>query len=138
MLNFVVWIEQGGFLIAQAPPPKKKNVRLSVRVWTCFNFRAKADVPLEYGIRHITGISEEEFLEGVDEEFVPLACARFGEGQVTFVDDFESYSIPPSVYHWFPNFRIDHFPPNCDFLSPFSAIWSSLCTSLNCSSSPRF
>jgi hypothetical protein len=42
----------------------------------------------------------------VDEGFVPGACARFSEKQITFMNDFDSCAIPPSVHEWFPNFRI--------------------------------
>jgi hypothetical protein len=113
----------------RAYPPKK--VRFSVRVWSWFNFNAKADMPLEYSIRQITNMSEEEFEEVVDEEFVPGACARFGEGPITFVNDFDSSAIPSSVYEWFPNFKIDQFPPKSSHLSPYSIIWSSIRDSLN-------
>ena len=74
---------------------------------------------LEYSIRQITKLSGEEFQEAVDVEFVSGACARFAEGQITFVEDFDSSAIPPSVYEWFPNSKIDQLPPKSFHLSPY-------------------
>jgi hypothetical protein len=72
------------------------------RPW--FNFNAKAATPLENCIRQITNMSEDEFLEVVDESLLPTANTRFQRSSVTFLKDFTLSAIPPSVYEWFEEF----------------------------------
>jgi hypothetical protein len=103
----------------------------SVRVWAWFNFNAKAATPLENCIRQITNMSEDEFLEVVDESLLPTATTRFQRSSVTFLEDFTLSAILPSVYEWFEDYRVDQFPPKSKDLSPFSSLWCSIEWSIN-------
>ena len=108
-----------------------KPVRFSVRLWAWFNWNAKADPPLDYGIRQITDMTEKEFIEMAEEELFPAVSYRFGKRPVTVLEDFDSFAIPPEVYEWFSDLKLDQFPPKSRNLSPFLGIWRSIANTLN-------
>ncbi len=76
-------------------------------------------------------MSEEEFLEMIDKSLIPTATARFQTTPVTFLEDFYLSAIPPSVYEWFENYKVDQFPPKSRYLSLFASLWSSIAWSIN-------
>ena len=117
-------------MVSQSSSPTRPS-EFSIRVWAWFNFNGKAETPLEHCIRQITYMSEEEFLEVIDESFLPLATARFQSTPVTFLEDFDLSAIPHSAYEWFKDYKVDKFPPKSRDLSPFASLWSSIARSLN-------
>lgn len=76
-------------------------------------------------------MSDAEFQEVIDDEFIPAASARFGKRPVTFLESMQAVAIPPTVYEWFEDYRLDQWPPKSQYLSPFSSIWSSIERSIN-------
>jgi hypothetical protein len=64
-------------------------------------------------------MSEDEFLEVVDESLLPTATARFQRSSVTFLEDFYFSAM------------FDQFPPKSRDLSPFASLWCSMEWSIN-------
>lgn len=108
-----------------------RSTECSVRVWAWFNFNAKSATPLVNCIRQITNMSEDEFLEVVNESLLPQTTARFKRSSVTFLKDFYLFAIPPSVYEWFEDYKVDQFPPKSRYLSPFASLLCSIEWSIN-------
>jgi hypothetical protein len=117
-------VSKSGIVSHSVSPPKA--VKFSVSVWAWFNWDAKNCIPLEYGIRQITNMTEKEFIEMLEEELVPYVSTRFCKRPVIFMDNFETTAIHPAVYEWFEDLKIDQFPPKSRYLSPFSNIWRSI------------
>ena len=66
-----------------------------------------------------------------EEELFPALSYRFGNGSVSVLEDFESFAIPPEVYEYFNDLKVDQLPPKSKYLSPFTGIWSSILNNVN-------
>ena len=76
-------------------------------------------------------MTEKEFIKMAEEELFPALSYRFGNGSVSVLEDFESFAIPPEVYEYFNDLKVDQLPPKSKYLSPFTGIWSSILNNVN-------
>jgi hypothetical protein len=76
-------------------------------------------------------MTEKEFIKMAEEELFPALSYRFGNGSVSVLEDFDSFAIPPEVYEYFNDLKVDQLPPKSKDLSPFTGIWSSILNNVN-------
>ena len=101
------------------PSISVNKTRASVRVWAWFTSDGGGSIAL------LNHLSENQFLELVEEELIPQAVARFGTGPVRFVNDGES-RVPFETFNQFQpliSFRQLRWPAQSKHLSPFVTIW---------------
>jgi hypothetical protein len=67
-------------------------------------------------------MTEKEFIKMAEEELFPALSYRFGKGSVSVLEDFDSFAIPPEVYEYFNDLKVDQLPPKSKDLSPFTGV----------------
>ena len=101
------------------------KIRATIRVWAWFSSDGAGSIVLS------DNLSEEQFLELLDEVFVPDITALFGTGPFDFMDASVSRNrIPSSLFDTLKqmkySFKVLRWPPKSSHLSPFEKIWSNI------------
>ena len=98
----------------------------TIRVWAWFTSDGAGSIVL------LNDLSEEQFLELLDELFVPQITARFGTRPVDFMDaSISRNALPSSLFYTLRqmdySFKLLKWPPkSSSHLSPFDEIWAHI------------
>ncbi len=121
-------IHSAGYVFRGTQPFISSNkTRAIVRIWAWFSSEGAGS------IAPIQNLSENQFLELLEEELIPKAAARFGVGPISLMDNSRSRTACP--IHLFNDFkqleRTASFqelkwPPKSSHLSPFESVWQNI------------